>query len=75
MKQITREEKLHMIADMAQDHVDNVLFTRQVMGLRDVFVLGAPGVFEEIIQDLEDEVDASSQAGLDMIATLDGPLN
>lgn len=75
MKQITREEKLEMIADMAGDHVEKVAFTEQVMGLRGVFALGAPPVFEEIIADLEAEVEASSQAGFDMLASLDGPLN
>lgn len=74
MKQLTRDDKLEMIAEMAGDHVDKVAFATQVMGLRSVFALGSPPIFEEIIQDLEDEIDASSEAGLAMIAQLDGPV-
>lgn len=71
MKQISTDEKLKMIVDMAGDHVDNVEFTEKVMGLRGVFALGAPAVFEEIIEDLEAEVEKSSAAGLAMVASLE----
>nr|BDD44013.1 hypothetical protein 6 [Alphaproteobacteria bacterium] len=73
MTQPTRDEKIKQIVDHADSHIDKVAFAEQVAGLGQVFALGAPPVFQEIVDDLHAEIEESAEQGRAMIAQLDAP--
>lgn len=74
MSELTRDEKIGAIVKHADAHIEKVNFAQDVMGLRGVFALGAPKVFDDIVEDLVAEVDESAELGRAMVETLDAPL-
>ncbi|MFP4313328.1 MAG: hypothetical protein ACLFR0_03280 [Alphaproteobacteria bacterium] len=67
----SRQDRMEQIVDYAHEHIEKVAFTKGVMGLSAVFALGAPKIFEEIVEDLMQEVNESAEVGKAMMESLD----
>lgn len=74
MSVLTRDDKIGLIVDHADAHLEKVEFAQGVMDLSGVFALGPPQVFTDIVEDLAAEVEESAELGNAMIAMLDAPI-